>query len=267
MEAAGQGDCVVKLDNVIAGYYIIRSGLSIVKSFNPVLKGISLCIRQGERVAVIGESGSGKTTLLKVILGLLRPLRGRVFVNGLDIYASKKNWMEAIKNIGYVPQDPYKALDPRVKIKTSILEPVERSKIPSGELNRILLDTIKMVGLREEVLETYPSSLSGGMLQRVLIARAIISRPRILLLDEPTSALDVSTQAQIINTINEIYSRLKMSILLVTHDLAVAQYLADKAIILKDGMIVDEGVLEEIILRPKHEYTRILVKSYLLEIL
>jgi ABC-type glutathione transport system ATPase component len=265
LETPGGQDYLVKVENVTAGYLSVKSFSSLTKTFTPVLRDINLSLRDGERVAVIGESGSGKTTLLKVILGLLKPVKGRVLIEGLDIYSSRKAWLRAVKKIGYVPQDPFKALDPRVKIKTSLMEPLETSRYSREEVNRLIKEAVKLVGLPEEVIEYYPSSLSGGMLQRVLIARALINRPKLFLLDEPTSSLDVSTQAQIINLINKIYHNYKMGILLVTHDLAVAQYLAERVIILREGRVIEEGFFEDVILNPRHEYTRLLVKSYMME--
>ncbi|MGC9011675.1 ABC transporter ATP-binding protein [Thermogladius sp.] len=265
LETPDQGECFIKLEGVVAGYRVTRSLLSIRRSFTPVLKDVNLCLRPGERVAVIGESGSGKTTLLKVVLGLLRPVKGRVVVDGRDIYRDRASWLRSVRKLGYVPQDPYRSLDPRIKIRTSLVEPLERTGMRREEVEERVRSVLKLVGLHEEVLDLYPRSLSGGMLQRVLIARAIVGEPKYLLLDEPTSSLDVSTQAQIVNLINDIYEKYKIGVLLVTHDLAVAQYLADRVVILREGRVVEEGLFEEVILRPRHEYTRLLVKSYMME--
>ncbi len=255
---------IVSLRDVVAGYLTTGKGWrSLFKHVNVVLKNVNLRICDGERVTIIGESGSGKTTLLKVILGLLKPVRGEVKVLDKEIY--KLPWGERVsvlRQVGYVPQDPYKALNPKLRVKTIISEPLEHMSIKPREIEERVYEVIKMVQLSNKVLDKYPNELSGGMMQRVLIARSIIHDPEILILDEPTSALDVSIQAQIIELINSIHKRLELAILAVTHDLGVAQYLSDRAIILYKGSIVEEGYIDEVITRPRHEYTNLLIASY-----
>ncbi|AFL66221.1 ABC transporter ATP-binding protein [Desulfurococcus amylolyticus] len=257
----GLGD-IIRLEDVTAGYVVVKQGIkSIAREKRVVLRNINLRIKDGERVVIIGESGSGKTTLLRVILGLLKPFNGRVFVIGKDIYSLK--WRERVKvlrQIGYVPQDPYKALNPSVKVGTILEEPLEALSI--SERGSRVKDILRLVNLPENVLNMYPMELSGGMRQRVLIARAIIHDPEVLILDEPTSALDVSMQAQIVNLINEIHRKLELAVLTVTHDLGVAQYLADRAVVLYRGEIIEEGDIDSIIKNPRNEYTRLLVSSY-----
>ncbi|MEM0025411.1 MAG: ABC transporter ATP-binding protein [Zestosphaera sp.] len=257
-------NAIVSLKDVIAGYPTTGKGLrSLFKYVNVVLKNINLKIYDGERVAIIGESGSGKTTLLKVILGLLKPVRGEVEVLGKEIY--EFSWSERVRilrQIGYVPQDPYKALNPKLRVKTIISEPLESMRVKPEEIEERVREVARMVQLSDKILDKYPGELSGGMMQRVLIARSIIHDPEILILDEPTSALDVSIQAQIIELINNIHKRLELAILTVTHDLGVAQYLSDRAIILYKGNIVEEGYIDDIITKPRHEYTSLLIASY-----
>lgn len=254
---------VIKLVNVDAGYKVIADPKSIFKKYKLVLRDINLELLQGERLAVIGESGSGKTTLLKVIIGLLKPVKGEVLLYDKPIYRLPRNkQVEILRRIGYVPQDPYKALNPLLKVRDIIAEPLEAVKVDRNIIYREVEDVVRLVGLPREVLNETPDELSGGMRQRVLIARALIGKPKILILDEPTSALDVSMQAQIINLVNELYSMFHPSMIIVTHDLAIAQYLADRAVILKDGVIVEEGPMDEILNNPRHEYTRKLVQSY-----
>jgi ABC-type glutathione transport system ATPase component len=253
----------VELENVTAGYMVARGFRSILKQFVVVLKGINLRISHGERVAIIGESGSGKTTLLRVILGLLRPKTGRVLVLGKDVYRVKGHVRtEVLKRIGYVPQDPYRSLNPVLKVKDIIKEPLEAYGYSNKLIEDRIKEVVKFVGLPLNVLDDTPEELSGGMRQRVLIARALVAYPKILLLDEPTSALDVSVQAQIISLLNSIYESFNITMITITHDLAVAQYLADKVVILKDGQIVEEGEFESILKGSKSEYTRSLVMSY-----
>ncbi len=252
----------IKLERVTAGYLTAARGWrSLRRRLEVVLNNVSLEVYNGERVVIIGESGSGKSTLLRVVLGLLKPLRGRVVVLGKEVYSLP--WSERVRvlrAVGYVPQDPYKALNPSLKIRYSLMEPLEALGIgdPEGRMARVL----RLVQLSEEVMNYYPTDLSGGMRQRVLIARAVIHDPEILVLDEPTSALDVSIQAQIINLINDLYEKLNLTVLVVTHDLGVAQYLADRAVILYKGEIVEEGFFEDVLHSPRNNYTKLLIKSY-----
>lgn len=253
----------VELENVTAGYMVARGFRSILKQFVVVLRGVNLRVNYGERVAIIGESGSGKTTLLRVILGLLRPKTGKVIVLGKDIYRVKgRARAEVLKRIGHVPQDPYRSLNPVLKVKDIIKEPLEAYGYSSELIEDRIREVVRLVGLPLNVLDETPEELSGGMRQRVLIARALVAYPKMLLLDEPTSALDVSVQAQIISLLNSIYESFNITMITVTHDLAVAQYLADRVVILKDGQIVEEGEFESILKEPKSEYTRSLVMSY-----
>jgi ABC-type glutathione transport system ATPase component len=253
----------VELENVTAGYMVARGFRSILKQFVVVLRGVNLRVSHGERVAIIGESGSGKTTLLRVILGLLRPKTGKVIVLGKDIYRVKGRARAGVlKRIGYVPQDPYRSLNPVLKVKDIIKEPLEAYGYSSELIEDRIREVVRLVGLPLNVLDETPEELSGGMRQRVLIARALVAYPKMLLLDEPTSALDVSVQAQIISLLNSIYESFNITMITVTHDLAVAQYLADRVVILKDGQIVEEGEFESILKEPKSEYTRSLVMSY-----
>lgn len=254
---------VIKLRDVEAGYKTTLGFKSVFKHYQVVLKNINLSIAKGEKVAIIGESGSGKSTLLKVIIGLLKPIRGDVFIYDKQIY--KLPWRERVKiirKIGYVPQDPYRALNPSLKVKKILSEPLEAIGLKDELIEQRVREVLKFTGLQREVIDATPDELSGGMRQRVLIARALIADPEILILDEPTSALDVSIQAQIINLLNDIYSKLHTTMIIVTHDLAVAQYLADRVIILKEGTLVEEGSFDQILNNPRSEYTRKLVLSY-----
>lgn len=255
---------VLEFIDVVAGYKIAIGGLRLLlKRPLIVLNGVSFSVPEGHRLAVVGESGSGKTTLVKVALGLLKPFRGEVLVYSTPIYKLPwKDRVKVVKTIGYVPQDPYKALNPLLKVERALLEPLETLNLSEKEAKERVLEALELVKLPKSILEKTPGDLSGGMRQRVLIARALIHRPRLLILDEPTSALDVSIQAQIINLLNEIHSKLKIAMVTVTHDLSVAQYLADDILVLKNGRIVEKGSFEEVISSPRSEYTRTLIASY-----
>jgi ABC-type glutathione transport system ATPase component len=265
MSHAGSTDWAIELRNVSAGYTVAEGFKAIRKRYVEVLHDVSFRVGRGERVAVIGESGSGKTTLLRVMLGLLQPLKGDVMVLGQRIYAmpSRERW-KITSRIGYVPQDPFRSLNPRLRVADIVAEPLTRLGLSESEKLQRLRAALRMVQLHESVLEHYPSRLSGGMMQRVLIARAVVHEPEILLLDEPTSALDVSTQAQVVNLLNSIQERLGCTMVTVTHDLPLAQYLADRAVILYKGVVVEEGALDVIVRNPKSEHAKLLIASYAL---
>ncbi|MCC6043522.1 MAG: ABC transporter ATP-binding protein [Desulfurococcaceae archaeon] len=255
---------ILELQRVTAGYKSIKGFKSLIKRVEIVLRDISFTVEKGERVAIIGESGSGKTTILRVILGLLKPISGKVLIYGKDLYSLPSDQkLQILRRIGYVPQDPYRSLNPVLKIKYIVGEPLEAAGVEWRYIEERASEVLKIVGLPQSILNDTAEELSGGMRQRVLIARAIIAEPEILVLDEPTSALDVSIQAQIINLLNSIYDTFKVTMITVTHDLGVAQYLADRLIILKSGKIVEEGSVDEVLRNPKSEYTKSLITSYL----
>jgi len=257
-------DSILELQRVTAGYKSIKGFKSLIKRVEIVLRDISFTVEKGERVAIIGESGSGKTTILRVILGLLKPISGKVLIYGKDLYSLPSDQkLQILRRIGYVPQDPYRSLNPVLKIKYIVGEPLEAAGVEWRHIEEKAREVLKIVGLPQSILNDTAEELSGGMRQRVLIARAIIAEPEILVLDEPTSALDVSIQAQIINLLNSIYDTFKVTMITVTHDLGVAQYLADRLIILKSGKIVEEGSVDEVLRNPKSEYTKSLITSYL----
>jgi len=257
---------VVELENVTAGYWVAGARL-LRREFHGVLRGVSLTIRSGERVAVIGESGSGKTTLLRVVLGVLPPVSGRVRVLGHELYRmpERERW-KVTRMIGYVPQDPSRALNPRLRVVDIVTEPLARTRLSKEEKLERARWALRMVRLHESVLSYYPTQLSGGMMQRVLIARAIVHEPKLLLLDEPTSALDVSVQAQVINLLNDIQQALRCTMVTVTHDLSVAQYLADRAVLLHGGTIVEDSPFDVLVSNPRSQYAVQLVRSYLLAV-
>ncbi len=257
---------VIVFENVTAGYRVLRGFWSLIPRVKPVLYNLSFNVYPGDKLAIIGESGAGKTTIIKILLGLMKPVSGRVLVFGKDIYALKSSERRKLyRRIGYVPQDPGRSLNPKLQVIDILAEPLEAQGVPWRIIEDKAREVLGFVGLSDKVLDMYPDQLSGGMQQRVLIARALIHDPEILILDEPTSALDVSIQAQIIKLINKIYGARRLTLILVTHDLAVAQYVADRGIVLRKGVIVEEGDLMKLIRRPEHEYTRLLVKSYMFE--
>jgi len=257
-------------------YFRTFAGLS------KVVENISFTLEKGESLALVGESGSGKTTVLKTILGVLPSnavVKGKLLFRGINLLETGNEELSKIRGteITYIPQEPLAALNPLYtveehfldrlilsgKSKTGILSYIRLRRKTSPKLKNIMLEYLEKVKIPdpERVLKSYPMQLSGGMLQRILIALAIVSNPSILLADEPTTALDVVTQKEILELLKELQRDLGLSILYVTHDLGVARTIANKVIVMYAGHMVEEGKTSEVLANPLHPYTKGLVDS------
>ena len=213
-----------------------------------VLKGLSFNIDETEIVGLVGESGCGKSTLAKALLGLIKSKSGEIKLD--------------CKHPQMVFQDPYSSLNPKKKISFIVEEPLKNLTDMTAEERRAKAEWILgEVGLGKEYLDRYPSELSGGQRQRVCIAESMILGSNFLILDEPVSALDVTIQAQVLELIRELKEKHRLSILFISHDLRVVYSLCDRVMILKDGLIVEQGDRENIYRNPQHEYTKKLLKS------
>lgn len=213
-----------------------------------VLKGLEFSIDENEIVGLVGESGCGKSTLAKALLGLIKSKSGEINLN--------------CKHPQMVFQDPYSSLNPKKRIGFILEEPLKNLTDMTSEERRKKAEWILgEVGLDKEYLDRYPSELSGGQRQRVCIAQSMILGSDFLIMDEPVSALDVTIQAQVLELIRELKVKHKLSILFISHDLRVVYSLCDKVMILKDGLIVEQGDRENIYRNPQHEYTKKLLKS------
>lgn len=213
-----------------------------------VLKGLSFNIDENEIVGLVGESGCGKSTLAKALLGLIKSKSGEIKLD--------------CKHPQMVFQDPYSSLNPKKKISFILEEPLKNLTDMTAEERRAKAEWILgEVGLGKEYLDRYPSELSGGQRQRVCIAESMILGSNFLILDEPVSALDVTIQAQVLELIRELKEKHRLSILFISHDLRVVYSLCDKVMILKDGLIVEQGNRDKIYRNPQHEYTKKLLKS------
>jgi oligopeptide/dipeptide ABC transporter ATP-binding protein len=247
-------------------YFPIRSGLNPFsrsgKKFIRAVDGVSISIRKGKTLAVVGESGCGKTTLARAITLMTPPTSGAVIFNGVDITKNKVKSKSLYRDIQMVFQDPDSSLDPRVKIRDTVAEPLRGLVGGSDErINEFVRLSLKAVGLSEEQGDRVPKQLSGGQRQRVAIARAIAPQPKLVLLDEPTSALDASVQAQILSLLIDLQKRYSLSYMLITHNIAVAQYLSDQMAVMYAGNLVEYGDTKEILSKPRHPYTIALINS------
>lgn len=231
---------------------------------------LSLEIKQGEILSIAGESGCGKSTLAKAILKLVDSKTGQIIFNASEdiLKLNKKDLKKFRQKSQIIFQNPFSSLNPKMKIYDILKEPFivnkeleSLKKLNKRDIDKIIIDTIKQVGLDENVLGLYPHEFSGGQRQRIAIARALVLNPQFIVADEPVSALDVSIQAQIINLLNELKEKFNLTFLFISHDLSVIKYLSDRVGIMYLGEIVELGTSEEIFNTPKHPYTEALLSA------
>ena len=227
------------------------------------VKNFNLEIYPGEIVGLVGESGSGKTTVGRASIGLLPVKSGGIEIVGQEIAGANQKLLSSIRrHTGIVFQDPASSLNPRLPIGESIGEPIFLAKIAKGaELEQLIEDLLDQVELPRSYRNRYPHELSGGQRQRVGIARALALTPDLLIADEPTSALDVSVQARFLDLLQELQEKLKFACLFISHDLAVVDILAHRIAVMQDGLLVEEGERDAILLHPKNDYTRRLISA------
>lgn len=251
---------LLKVENLSKKFLIKKSLLK--KEYFTAVDDVNFCLNQNEILGVVGESGSGKSTIGKLILKLIKKDSGKIEFEGKDIYQlSRKEEKNFRRKTSVVFQDPRTSLNPRLKIKQIIEEPLIVHDFPKEERKKLVVQAIKDAGLDETFLDRYPSELSGGQRQRVAIARAIVLKPKMIVADEPTSALDVSIQLQIINLINNLKQKFGISFLFISHDLNVVGMLADRIMVIYRGKIMEKGNAKDILKNPLHPYTKLLLAS------
>lgn len=237
------------------------SGLIRTKCCEAV-KNVTFDIDQGEIVSLVGESGSGKTTVARLILRLIEPTSGRVLFNGKDVSSYERR--EYYRRVQAIVQDPYSAYNPFYKVDR-VLEEIfglYENSFPPEKRKEIIASTLTRIGINpEEILGRYPHQLSGGQLQRFLIARPLIINSEIVVADEATSMLDASTRAGILNLLLSLKVNEKISTLFITHDIAQAQYISDRVLVMQKGEVVEQGLASEVFLHPTHPYTKELFSS------
>jgi microcin C transport system ATP-binding protein len=268
-EPSGQPDPVPEGAEVIAETKDLRVWFPIKRGFMrsivghiKAVNGASLSIKQGETVGVVGESGSGKTTLALAMMRLISS-QGPVVFLGQDVQGLKNKALQPIRrNMQMVFQDPYGSLSPRMTVEQIISEGLEVHGMEEGRtMKELVHDILIEVGLEPEMMTRYPHEFSGGQRQRIAIARAMILKPKLVVLDEPTSALDMTVQVQIVNLLRDLQTKYNLAYLFISHDLKVVQALSHHVLVMKQGDVVEEGSCAEIFKNPQTAYTQELFKA------
>ena len=254
---------ILKGDGVKVWFPIKKGLMRRTVSHIKAVDGIDVTVHEGQTVGVVGESGSGKTTLAMALLRLISSQGGIAF-EGVPIEAVDGRALRGLRRrMQVVFQDPYGSLSPRMSVGEIIAEGLEVHKIGENAQNRdaMVVDVLKEVGLDPESRHRYPHEFSGGQRQRIAIARALILRPRFMVLDEPTSALDMSVQAQIVDLLRDLQRKHKLAYLFISHDLKVVRAMADTVIVMRDGKVVESGPSAQIFDQPKDAYTKALMAA------
>jgi oligopeptide transport system ATP-binding protein len=239
--------------------FILRRTVGSVRAVD----GVTLSVRQGEVLGLVGESGCGKSTLARTILQLIPATGGAVILNGRNLgQASRGEMLACRRDLQMIFQDPYASLNPRMTVHATLAEPLLVHGIcKPGEVQAQVSELMRVVGLAPRFARKYPHEFSGGQRQRIAIARALALRPKIIVADEPVSALDVSIQAQILNLLSQLCRERNLSLVFIAHDLSVVRHISDRVAVMYLGKIVELGPAQDVIDRPRHPYTRALVSA------
>ncbi|HEY5632849.1 MAG TPA: oligopeptide/dipeptide ABC transporter ATP-binding protein [Burkholderiaceae bacterium] len=257
------GDPLLVLDGVVHRYRLPRERLFGPAPELTAVDGVSLGVMPGRSLGVVGESGSGKSTLARLVMALERPSEGSVRLLGRDLNAlAPEELRRARRDFQMVFQDPYGSLDPRQTVARIVVEPLTAiGRVSAAEARDRATLALQSVGLRAADLEKYPHEFSGGQRQRIAIARALVTRPKLIVADEPVSALDVSVQAQVLNLLQDLQDEFGITYLLISHDLAVVDHVCDEVAVMYRGRIVEQGSPQTLFHAAAHPYTRMLLDA------
>lgn len=252
----------ITIDGLTKHYPVETGPLGVDKAFVHALEGVSLAIRRGETLGLVGESGCGKSTLARLLLRLERPTSGTIRLEGQDVWAGDRAFLKAFpRKMQMVFQDPFSSLNPRKRIGSTIGEALAIHGMPRSERKARVQELLGYVGLRPELASRYPHEFSGGQRQRVAIARALALNPDCVVCDEPVSALDVSIQAQVIGLLQDLQAEFDLTYLFISHDLSVVSYISDRVAVMYLGHIVELSPSGELYDAPLHPYTQALLEA------
>jgi peptide/nickel transport system ATP-binding protein len=251
---------LLEVRDLVKDYRLPRDSLFSPAPVVHALQGVSLTLEAGKSLGIVGESGSGKSTLARLVMALEAPTSGSVKLLGRDLHAlSPTELREARRDFQMVFQDPYGSLNPRQRVGRIVAEPLPA--MPADERHQRVAESLDAVGLRATDADKYPHEFSGGQRQRIAIARALITRPKLIVADEPVSALDVSVQAQVLNLLQDLRAQFGVAYLFISHDLAVVDHVCDEVAVMQHGRIVERGAPERLFAQAEHPYTRSLIEA------
>jgi peptide/nickel transport system ATP-binding protein len=251
---------LLEVRDLVKHYRLPRESLLAPPPVVHALQGVSFALHRGQSLGIVGESGSGKSTLARLVMALEPPTAGRVVLLGRDLHALPPRALrEARRDFQMVFQDPYGSLDPRQRVGRIVAEPLPA--LAQRERAQRVAEALDAVGLRASDADKYPHEFSGGQRQRIAIARALITRPQLIVADEPVSALDVSVQAQVLNLLQDLRAQFGVTYLFISHDLAVVDHVCDEVAVMQAGRIVEQGSPERLFRHPEHPYTQALIAA------
>jgi peptide/nickel transport system ATP-binding protein len=265
--AIGAAPPLLQVENLVDRFPIRRGLLQRTSGFFSAVDGVSFTVPAGKTLALVGESGCGKTTTGKAIVQLLRgsaAIEGRALFSGQDLFQLEGEALRAARReIQIIFQDPFASLNPRMRVLAILDEGLQalRPELDAAARRARLEGLVEQVGLRRDALDRYPHEFSGGQRQRIAIARALAVQPRLIVCDEPTSALDVSVQAQILNLLSQLQRDLGLSLLFITHNIGVVEYLADDIVVMQRGRVEESGPTGRVLSSPQSSYTRTLLDA------
>ena len=261
---AGDAPPLVEVRDLHKEYLLPRDSMLAPPRRVYALRGVSFDIRAGCNLGVVGESGCGKSTLARAVMGLEAPTLGRVRVLGTDVMTIDDPRRRHLRrNFQMVFQDPFGSLDPRRKVARIVAEPLALERLGREESRERVIEVLEAVGLKASDTDKYPHEFSGGQRQRIAIARALVTRPALIVADEPVSALDVSVQAQVLNLLEDLRDEFGVTYMFISHDLAVVQYVCEEVMVMNAGAVVEYGRTDDIFAAPRHDYTRLLLDAVL----
>jgi len=254
---------LLQVEGLVKHYRLPRERLLAPPPVVRALEGVDFTLAAGRSLGVVGESGSGKSTLARLVMALEAPTAGQVLLDGQDLHALAPAALRAARDkLQMVFQDPYGSLDPRRTVLQTVAEPLRvLHGAGAAEQRERAAQVLQAVGLGQEALAKYPHEFSGGQRQRIAIARALITRPQLIVADEPVSALDVSVQAQVLNLMQDLQQQFGLAFLFISHDLAVVDMVCDEVIVLYQGRIVERGAPAQLFRQAAHPYTRALLAA------